>query len=605
MATVIVDCETDDLLPNMSRIWCVQIGDELDDSVIVYADQPGYPPLAGAIWRLKNADRIVMHNGLGFDIDAINRFYPNTIREEQIFDTLVAGRICSPTEREHSLEAWGERLQVYKGKYEGNFQSFTQDLVDYAIQDVVATRALYAHLLTKLPDNPERLLEVEHKFARAMVLQERNGFQLDVKAAQDLDATLRGEQSDIERQLQSVFPPIERTQEFTPKVNNKKMGYVKGVPFIKRRQEVFNPGSRHHVAERLQLLGWKPRDFGADGVATVDETTLAGLPWPQAKLMVRYFSLGKQLGQISDGKQAWLKLVRNGRVHGRMNTVGCAPGRCSHFSPNMAQVNKKDRRMRAVWVPRPGWKLVGVDAEGLQARGLAHYLHRYDGGAFAKKVHEGSKKDRSDVHSANLTELARARVILVPPDAPPELWDKGRDGAKRCLYACWFGARDAKLGWTAKDGARNAGLPVPRVPDAEMGRLARTALNRAIRGFEQLSAAIIETASKRGYLISPLGRHVPIRSKHSALVFLMQAVEADVMKLAMTMFMAQCGGYHGIDFALCANVHDEVQLECTPDMAEVYGISFADFIRRAGEELGLKCPLAGSYHVGSSWAETH
>ena len=35
------------------------------------------------------------------------------------------------------------------------------------------------------------------------------------------------------------------------------------------------------------------------------------------------------------------------------------------------------------------------------------------------------------------------------------------------------------------------------------------------------------------------------------------------------------------------------------------GKTFADCIREAGVKLNLKCPLAGSYHVGSSWAETH
>ena len=55
----------------------------------------------------------------------------------------------------------------------------------------------------------------------------------------------------------------------------------------------------------------------------------------------------------------------------------------------------------------------------------------------------------------------------------------------------------------------------------------------------------------------------------------------------------------------CANVHDEVQLSCEPQLAEKLGKLFAKAITLAGERLGLRCPTSGSYDIGKSWLETH
>lgn len=534
-----------------------------------------------------------------FDLWAINRFYSDTIQSERLFDTLVAARLMDPEQRSNTLEDWGRRLECLKGEYKGDFSTFDDELVTYARQDIVVTRALYHKV--KHVEQWGSCCRTEMLFAYVMALQEAYGFRLDVPAAQRLDAELRAELLAVEAELKNTFPPIAVPKDkapFVPKKDDPKRGYKKGVPVTRMVTQEFNPGSRVQVAGRLKGLGWVPKEFTPDGHAKVSDTILNELPYPEAKPLARYFSLQKRLGQISDGKNGWLKLVTaESRVHGRVNTLGCAPGRCSHNEPNMAQVNKKDHRMRAVWIAPPGMVLVGVDAEGLQARGCAHYLAKWDNGEFAKRVSEGRKEDGTDVHSANLEALR------------DEGLPTSRDGAKRALYACWFGARDPKLGWTLKDACRTAKMPLPKGADVVIGRRARKALNRAIRGFEDLCGAIDKAAKARKYLIGPDGRHVPVRSPHSALVFLTQAVEAAVMKLALVIFhyeRAKARGWkHGVDYGYVANVHDEVQFEARPEIAKELGVEMADCIREAGVRLRLKCPLKGESKVGLTWAETH
>ena len=77
-------------------------------------------------------------------------------------------------------------------------------------------------------------------------------FLFDVDACLDLVDGLRTKQNELEAQLKEIFPPLEHRTWFTPKVNNKNRGYVKGVPFEKVRHEEFNPGSRDQIVDRLK-----------------------------------------------------------------------------------------------------------------------------------------------------------------------------------------------------------------------------------------------------------------------------------------------------------------------------------------------------------------
>jgi DNA polymerase-1 len=586
--TVLFDIESNGLLDTITTVHTLQIGDADGTDAVVYTDnRPGFPSIADGLARLAAADRVVGHHLLGYDFPVMERFYPGALKRWQIYDTLVATRLLDPEERTNTLASWGDRLGVAKGEFKGPWDVLTDEMIDYARQDIVVTRALYQHVEPQLRDWGHSL-DLEHEVAWAIHLQEQNGFTLDVAAAQKLDAELRGAMADLEAQLRQSFPPIAHVS--IAKATNKKVGIVKGQP--RTKWEHFEPGSRHHIARRLQALGWRPKDFNKDSTPVVDEKILAEMPWPEAQLLLKYLRTQKLLGQLSDGKGGWLKMVRpDGRIHGRVNPNGACTGRMSHMSPNVAQADK-DPRMRALWLPRDGWVLVGCDADGLEARMLGHYLARYDGGAFVKTLLDGRKEDGSDIHSRN-RDAVRAAGFAVD-----------RDGAKTLLYALMYGAGDWKLAATVKDNLRATGQRLPKIPHKEMGLLVRRALAKSMTGIDKLIDAVKAAAKERGYLIGLDGRHLNVRSDHAALNTLLQGAGAVVMKRALVEFMRLWGERQQL-FGLCANVHDEVQIECVPEMAETFGDEFASCIRSAGEYYKLRCPLSGAYQVGSNWAETH
>lgn len=107
MNVLIADLEADGLLDTITKHWCLSVGDPKTEEITCYADQPGYPPLSEGYARLATADRVVFHNGLGYDLHAINMIVPNTLRFEQVYDTLVLSKMLFPDRRSHALAAWG------------------------------------------------------------------------------------------------------------------------------------------------------------------------------------------------------------------------------------------------------------------------------------------------------------------------------------------------------------------------------------------------------------------------------------------------------------------------------------------------------------------
>lgn len=575
MTTLICDIETDNLIPKLTKLHCLCIGTEALDDIEIYADHQGYKPVSEGLERMRKADRLVFHNGVGFDYPALCKLYGDDVLDRtKIFDTLILSRLLNPILRGHSLGAWGERLGFEKGSF-SDWSTFTEEMGVYCIQDVAVTQRLYAKLMSMTDASLDDALKLEHDFAWCISLQELHGFRLDVEAAADLAAEMRQDMGDIELELQEVFPPktIERWSEKTGKQ-------------LKDKIEVFNPGSRKQIAERLHdLYQWKPKIFTPAGSPQIDHKVLSTLKFSEAKLLGRYFFYQKQLSQIAEGDSAWLKCVTDdGYVHGAVNTIGTATNRCSHFAPNMAQVSKKDPRMRSVWLPDEGHVLVGCDADGLELVCLASYLGIFDEGRYADIIINGDKDAKTDAHSMT------AKLVGI-----------SRDAAKGVIYALIYGCSDRKLAEMLK----TAGSPI------KSGKVARATLNEGIVGLGKLSD-IVKKKAERGFVLGIDKRRIPIRSPHSALNFLLQSCGAILMKKSMQIFHFELAANAGlvvdertVGFHYCANVHDEVQFSCRPDLADQVGSLFAKSITLAGERLGLRCASSGSYDVGTSWLDTH
>lgn len=576
---------------------------------------------------LAEAETLGGQNIIGYDIPALQIVYPDWQPTGEIVDSVVMSRVMYTNLKDrdfaalrkgklpeafqkrgligtHKLEAWGYRLG---GAMKGEFNPkdfghtwrtmpFTQVFDDYCMDDVVLNVEVLEHFENKRYS--QEALDIEHAIAQIVFDQEVRGWAFDVEGAKALTTKLMKRKLELEDELRAVFPPWEKFMGiFVPKRNNKAKGYVKGVGIKRYKTMDFNPASRDHIADRLTAIhGWVPLEKTPSGKPKVDETIIEQLTYPEAPLIAEYLTIGKRLGQIADGKQAWLKSVKeDGRIHGRVVHNGAVTGRMTHSGPNVAQTPANGslfgRACRALWTVAKGLVLVGCDADGLELRMLAHYLARYDGGAYTKVILEGKKSDGTDMHTRNQNAVGL----------------RLRDSAKTMFYAWLYGAGDYKLGTVyiddMTDEARTkfyATFAGNKLKGAicKLGKRSRLRLVEGIPGMDKLIKAVT-TSAKKGSIRGLDGRSLHIRSPHAALNTLLQSAGAIIMKKAQILLNDTCSP------AFVGTIHDEWQMESVPEKAEELGTVAARAIVLAGEWFNLRCPLAGNFDIGNTWAETH
>jgi DNA polymerase I len=516
---------------------------------------------------IKQTKEVIGHNIIGFDIPVVNTIFGYDVFANcKVTDTLVLSRLLNPMiEGGHSLKNWGTKLGQNKIHFE-QFDYFSEDMLTYCRNDVELTERLYKFLINKTKDFGMSI-ELEHKVAQIIQKQHERGFKINVVEAYELQSKFQEDMNDLTTKVRQTFPPMKIEEEFIPKSNNKARGYVKGVPFTKVKYKEFNLGSRQQIAERLMLLGWKPKKKTDKGHVIVDEKVLSEIHnIPEAKLINRFLMLQKRIAQVN----SWIEGIKeDGRVHGKVITNGTITGRMSHQSPNMAQIpavySPYGKECRALWTVNKGYKLVGVDASGLELRMLAHYMNDKD---YIYEVVNG------DIHRAN-----QAAAGL-----------ESRDKAKTFIYAFIYGAGSAKIGsiigGSTADGERAKEKFLRATPSLRSLRekVERVAQRRWVRGLDQ--------------------RKIIIRHPHAALNTLLQGAGAIVMKYALTL-LEQYVINKQIKAFPVVNVHDEFQYEVEESRAEEFGRLAVQSIIDAGKKLNIRCPLNGKYKIGNNWSETH
>jgi len=160
---IIFDLETDGLLYQVTEIHCLVLYDTEEDKLHVYNDRGDVEPLIRGITRLEDADTIVGHNIIGYDIPVLKKLYP-FFKEPEVIDTLLLSRLYHPNMMavdkkhnwpnmplklygRHSLESYGYRLGEYKGEFgkTTDWKEWSEEMQDYCIQDVTVTKKLCNH----------------------------------------------------------------------------------------------------------------------------------------------------------------------------------------------------------------------------------------------------------------------------------------------------------------------------------------------------------------------------------------------------------------------------------------------------------------------------
>ena len=571
---IIFDIETDDL--NATKVWCI-VAKEVDGKSYKFTPDE----IEDGIKLLEQADTLIGHNIIGFDLPVLEKLY-NFKYEGKIIDTLVMSRLYNPVrENGHSLKTWGYRLGVPKQE-QPEFNNYSPVMLNYCEQDVILNEAVYKYLLDEGAGFSKKSFDLEQQVAIIMNEQEKTGFYFDSKQAMTLLAELKQNMADVEDEVHNTFKPkwVEDKQVLPYTKKNGELS-KRGLtdeeyesilasgnrgPFVRKKLVEFNLGSRKQIGEYLIDFGWQPERFTPTGQPIVDEGTLKKITHiKEAKLIADYLLYQKRIAQVS----SWIDELKEDRVHGRVIPNGTITGRMTHRNPNMAQVpnlgSPYGKECRACWTVPEGYKLVGVDASGLELRMLAHYMNDID---YIEEVVNG------DIHSTN-QELAGLKT---------------RDQAKTFIYALVYGAGDAKIGKIING-------------DINKGKALKERFFKNLPALKKLKDRV-QQASNRGFLKGIDGRKIHVRSQHSALNTLLQGCGAIVMKQAM-INLHELIKLNTVDAKFVANIHDEWQLQVKESQADYIGRLGVESIEKVTEQFNMRCDLTGQYKIGGNWSETH
>jgi DNA polymerase I-like protein with 3'-5' exonuclease and polymerase domains len=424
--------------------------------------------------------------------------------------------------------------------------------------------------MSTLPPLPE-WVRMEHQVAKILTQQELHGWYFNESEARNLESALRREVEETSRLLRRQHPYVAGAV-FTPKRNNRTQGYIEGAPFTRLKE--LNPTSRDHIAWILQThYGWTPSLMTLkSNKPIIDEPVLKDVGKDIALDFLKILELTKALGMISEGVNAWQKLVTKSRIHHHCS-VATSTFRCAHRSPNLAQV-PSDERFRKLFQATPGKVMVGADLSGIELRMLAHYLARFDQGRYSEILLTG------DIHQTNADAIGVTRRQV-----------------KTITYAFLYGAGNTKIGYTYDK-------QLSEVEAKKKGKEIRKAYVAAIPGLKELLAAVHERSAK-GYVHGLDHRRILVDSRHKSLNYLIQGSSAIVAKRWLLMVQEYLQELAVKDVHQLAFIHDELQYECAPSFVNEFKTILESKAKVAGRYYKMRCPVAAESKSGHTWADVH
>lgn len=197
---------------------------------------------------LRKATTLIAHNGITYDLPVLQMYFdvdyrigsgeddPSTLlgKEVEIIDTIITSRVLWPDRPSgHSLKEWGKRLGILKGDYgqqENAWDVFTEAMLDYCVQDVHVTQAVF-EALEKEKEGWDwtKALWMEQSIAELIFRQEHFGYGFDKEKAEFVVQDLNEKMADIEARVEPLLPmkPMSKTHEkqyIPPKNQFKKNG---------------------------------------------------------------------------------------------------------------------------------------------------------------------------------------------------------------------------------------------------------------------------------------------------------------------------------------------------------------------------------------------
>jgi DNA polymerase-1 len=349
--------------------------------------------------------------------------------------------------------------------------------------------------------------------------------------------------------------------------------------------EEFNIGSpkqlAHILFEKLKLPPVKRTKTGYSTDADVLEHLALGHELPAR--IVEHRTLAKLKSTYADSLPTLINSV-TGRIHTSFNQLVAATGRLSSSAPNVQNIpvrTELGRRIRAAFVPEPGWRFLAADYSQIELRILAHVSGE-------ESLIEAFRRGE-DIHARTASEVFGVALEAVTPEQ--------RDIAKTTNFSVIYGVTAFGL---------SRGLDISP-------KQAQEFLDRFFARHPKVKAYLARTVAEgreRGFVTTLLGRrrYLPeLRSgnpnlrgfgERMATNAPIQGTAADLVKIAMVR-VAQELDAHRLESRMLLQVHDELLFEAPPAELPRLQALATEVMESA---LALDVPLKVDVKTGADWA---
>ncbi len=439
----------------------------------------------------------------------------------QLHDTVILAKLANENRNSFALvdlvhhkggiSVFEDMLANYKSAHRiTNYKNFPDDLLGaYANADIYNCKvAFFNELKTVVADELLPLYQTEIELGMALYEMERHGMKIDESYEVPLKTEL---QTLVDTSEQAVYDAV---------------GYM------------FNMNSNQQLHKALLSVGTDPNIFSYTdkGNVKLDKNELERLSSQHGVDLVdkllEFRKAEKLLNTYANG--IYSQRDSAFKVHCNINSVEATTGRMSITKPALQTLNKKDTRIRKMFLPTDDqWQLVFMDLDQIEYRYAAHYSK-------AEGLIDAIKKGH-DIH------LGTAALVYNKPMS--EVTKEERQRAKTLNFSLIYGQGDEALANSLK------------VPISE-AREFKAKYFGSLPELKPFIATVHQVNKMRGYIKNFYGRRRRLKPDESfkAPNALIQGVSADYIKSKMVLIYRYLKA-NKLQTRMLLPIHDEIVFE--------------------------------------------
>ena len=586
-----VDTETTGFDPYSCELLTLQLGDYHRQYVIDMSNVniSNYKSL------LESKEKVFLLQNAKFDLRFMlhNDIHVNVVRDTFLMENLLFAGF----DREEIASGLDSLAKKYAGAFLDKSvrasihrQGLTTKVIKYAAEDVKYLEIIFKEQWKKIEEyDMVNVANLENEVVKVFAAMEYTGVLVDRNNWLEVSVEVNKEKAILTQELENIVLADSKLSKYVPK-------YIQTDIFGENKIDLgINWASAKQKLEILKSLGL---DVESTGDAILQKNKKKHLIIPKLIDYNRTNKLSTSFGE------AFLKKINkiSGRVHPDYWQI-LSTGRISVKDPNVNQIPSKGdvaKRIRASFIARPGYKIVGGDYSGMELRIIAEFSK--------DPTWVNTFKEGGDLHSVLCSMTFGIPIEDVKKPFPEKPTMSYRDVQKTINFGLAYGMSEFKLADTMQISTKEAKKIIEKffsvVPDVEKflnllgktgikkGRIRTAKPYRRIRFFPKWEIAR-DPMNPGGFAergnIERASKNHPI-----------QGTNADIIKLAL------CKVYNTIvsedlPVKILLSVYDEIQTECREDYAEEWKHKLDSLMISAAEEVIKEVPIVVDCSISDYW----